>query len=251
MTPSVEEKMLLARIEDAVNLCERQNCIKAVGFLTPADAGFVKMHMPKSMVKTCFFGGYPDAERVLFAALPDYLEEEDAAELLSVIEITGRDIGELKHPDFLGSLLGLGIKREKIGDILLAEERCLVFVIENIADYIVENLDKVGRKGVRLKKAEIGELEVPQKKVEIINATVSALRVDSIVAAAIRTSRSAALSVIAEGRVFVNWTQQDSPSAKIKPGDVFSVRGKGRFRLSEEINETKKGRLGVRIEKMV
>ena len=147
--------------------------------------------------------------------------------------------------------MGLGIKREKIGDILIAEERCLVFVVENIADYIVENLDKVGRKGVRLRKAEIGELEVPQKKIEIINATVSALRVDSIVAAAIRTSRSSVLSVIAEGRVFVNWTQQDSPSAKIKPGDVFSVRGKGRFRLSEEINETKKGRLGVRIEKMV
>ena len=147
--------------------------------------------------------------------------------------------------------MGLGIKREKIGDILICDDKCLVFVVENIADYIVENLGKVGRKGVMLKKSGINEVEIPQKKIEIINATVAALRLDSIVAAAIRTSRSAALTVISEGRVFVNWTQQESPSAKIKPGDVFSVRGKGRFRLSEEINETKKGRLGVRIEKMV
>jgi len=251
MGASLEEKMLLARIEDAVNLCEKQNCMKFVGFLTPVEAEFIKRNLPKTTVQTTFFGGYQDAERVLFAAIPDYLGEDDAAELVAVVEITGRDIEELRHPDFLGSLLGLGIKREKIGDILLCGQRCLVFAVENIADYIIDNLDKVGRKGVKLRRLELHDVEIPQKKTEIINATVSALRLDSVIAAAIRTSRSAAVTVISEGRVFLNWTQQDSPSVKIKPGDVFSVRGKGKFRLSEEINETKKGRLGVRIEKMV
>ena len=184
-------------------------------------------------------------------ALPDYLEEEDAGELVSVLEITGRDVGELKHPDFLGSLLGLGIRRDKIGDILVLEGRCLVFVVENIADYIIENLTKVGRKGVKVKAINISEAEIPCRKVEIIQSTVAALRLDSIVAAALRTSRTVAVAAISEGRVFVNWVQAESSSYKIKPGDVFSVRGAGRFRLSEETRETKKGRIGIYIEKMM
>ncbi len=251
MNGNPEEKLLIARAEDAVSLCEKQNCIKFVGFLTPVEAELVRKNLKKSTVQTVFCGGFPDAERTLFVALPDYLEQDDALELISVVEISGRDLEQLRHPDFLGSLLGLGIKREKIGDIIPCGEHCFVFVVESIAGYITENLDKIGRHGVKTRIVDFDRVEIPQRKTEIINTTVSALRLDSVIAAAIKTSRSAALSVISEGRVFVNWTQQESPSAKIKPGDVFSVRGKGKFRISEEITETKKGRLGVRIEKMV
>ena len=251
MTVSPEEKMLIARAEDAVELCEKQNCIKFVGFLTPADAEIVRRHLSKTRVQTVFYGGYPDSERVLFVALPDYLEPEDASQLISVIRVTGRETENLRHPDFLGSLLGLGIKREKIGDILILEDECLIFVVENIAGYITENLTKVGRKGVETQVIEPKDAVIPQRKTELIRATVAALRLDAVVAAAIRTSRSAATNVIAEGRVFVNWSQTDSPSFKIKPGDVFSVRGFGRFRLAEEISTTRKGRTGICIEKML
>lgn len=251
MDNHLDEKMLIARAEDAVTLCEKQNSIKFVGFLTPTEAETVRRNLSPGPVRTVFFGGYPDAERTLFVALPDYLEEEDAGELVSVLEITGRDVGELKHPDFLGSLLALGIRRDKIGDILVLEDKCLVFVVENIAEYIIENLTKIGRRGVKVKLSEISENEIPGRRVEIIQSTVAALRLDSIIAAALRTSRSVASAAISEGRVFVNWIQVESSSHKIKPGDVFSVRGFGRFRLAEEIRETKKGRIGIYIEKMI
>ena len=247
----VEEKMLLARAQDVVSLCEKQNCIRYMGFLTPVEAELIRRNLAKTTIQTLFFGGYNEAERTLFAALPDYMEECDAEELISVVEICGRDIGELRHPDFLGSLLGLGIKREKIGDILVLEDRCLVFVFPNIADYIAENLDKVGRKGVTVRRVEVGQIEIPKRKLERFHTTVSALRLDSVVAAAIRTSRAGANAVLAEGRVFVNWSQEDSPSFKMKPGDVFSVRGIGRFRIGEEVSKTKKDRLGIYIEKFV
>jgi len=246
-----EEKILIARACDAVNLCERQNCIKFVGFLTPLQQELVRRKMPESTAKTTFFGGYPGAERTLFAVLPDYLEEEDAAELISVVEITGRDLKTLRHPDFLGSLLGLGIKREKIGDILITDDKCLVLVTKGIEDYIVENLTKVGRCGVRVRKVSLGEIEIPQKNAEIIHSTVAALRLDSVIAAAAKTSRSVACTYISEGRVFLNWTQADNAAARVKPGDSFSVRGIGRFKLLEEVGETKKGRLSVDIEKML
>jgi len=251
MTTSAEDKLLIARAEDTVALCERQNCIKATGFLTPTEAELIRRNLKGASVETTFFGGYPDAERTLFVALPDYLTPDDAGQLVSVIEITGRDIAELKHPDFLGSLLGLGIKREKLGDILTFDDRCLVFVDENIADYIVKNLDKVGRKGVKVRCVQPNEIEIPPRRMEEISATVSALRLDAVVAAAIRTSRAGAVEALSTGRVFVNWIQEDSPSFKIKPGDVFSVRGNGRFRLGEEVRETKKGRLGICIYKMI
>ena len=251
MINSAEDRLLIARAQDTVTLCERQNCIKATGFLTPTEAELIRRNLKKASVETTFFGGYPDAERRMFVALPDYLTAEDAVQLVSVIEITGRDIGELKHPDFLGSLLGLGIKREKLGDILTLDDRCLVFVDENIADYIVKNLDKVGRKGVKVRCVQPNEIEIPPPRVEEIAATVAALRLDAVVAAAIRTSRAGAAEALSAGRVFVNWIQEDSPSFKIKPGDVFSVRGSGRFRLGEEVRETKKGRLGICIHKMI
>lgn len=251
MTNSAEDKLLIARAEDTVALCERQNCIKFTGFLTPTEAEIVRRNLKRASVETVFFGGYPDAERTLFVALPDYLTADDAQQLISVIEITGRDIAELKHPDFLGSLLGLGIKREKLGDILTFDDKCLVFVVENIADYIVKNLDKVGRKGVKVRSIQLSEIEIPPRRMEEISTTVSALRLDAVIAAAIRTSRTGAVEALNSGRVFVNWIQEDSPSFKIKPGDVFSVRGNGRFKLGEEVRETKKGRIGICIYKMV
>lgn len=246
-----EEKMLIARAKDTVDLCERQNCIKYLGFLTPVEAETIRRSLSTSRVKTVFFGGYPYSERTMLVALPDYLEEKDAEDVVSVVEITGRDIGELRHPDFLGSLLGLGIKREKIGDILTLEDRCIVFVDENIADYIVKNLGKVGRKGVKVRCIDKADALIPPPKVEKINVTVAGLRLDCIVAAAAKTSRSGALPLISEGRVFVNWSLEDSPSFKVKPGDVLSVRGVGRFRLGNETRDTKKGRIGICIEKMI
>ncbi len=251
MGSRIEEKMLVARAHDVISLCEKQNCLKSLGFLTPVEAELIRRNLPRTTVQTLFFGGYDEAERTLFAALPDYMEKGDAEELVSVVEICGRDIGSLRHPDFLGSLLGLGIKREKIGDILVLEDRCLVFVIPNIADYITENLDKVGRKGVTVRRVEPKFLEIPKRKVEKFHVTVSALRLDSVVAAAIRTSRSGANTVLAEGRVFVNWSQEESPSLNVKPGDVLSVRGIGRFRIGEEVSKTKKDRLSIYIEKFV
>ena len=251
MDNKLEEKLLIAKAQDTIALCEKQNYIKATGFLTPAERELVRKNLPKSAVSTHFCGGYEDAERTMLVALPDYLEEADAFDLISAIEISGRDVGSLRHPDFLGSLLGLGIKREKIGDIIASEDRCIVFVAENIGAYIVDNLTKVGRHGVTVRVVPSEMVEIPPRQVETTSHTVSTLRLDSVVAAAVKTSRSVAAAYIAEGRVFLNWTQTENVSLKMKPGDVFSVRGQGRFRLLEEVRETKKGRIGIQIEKFI
>lgn len=250
MDKSTDEKILTARAEDAVRLCERQYAVKVVGFLTPAEAAVIKKNIHSSDAVLSFYGGYPDAERRLFVAMPEYAEEKERDELISVIEITGRNIGGLTHRDYLGSLLGLGIKREKLGDIIVTEERCLIFVLSDIADYIIGNLEKIGRCGVRVRLADRSEIVLPERRVERIETTVAALRLDCVTAAALKTSRSKALPYITAKKVSVNWEEKENPAAPVKAGDVLSIRGEGRFRLCEEMNETKKGRLGICIEKM-
>ena len=140
MEPSVDEKLLIAKAQDTAGLCERQYTVKALGFLTPAEAAVIKKNIFKvgasPDTELEFYGGFPDAERCLFVALPEYASEEDKKELIAVLEITGRDIESLNHRDFLGSLLGLGLKREKIGDILVLEGKALVFVL---ADIVVQH----------------------------------------------------------------------------------------------------------------
>ncbi len=251
MEHGIDEKLLIARAADTAALCERQYAIKAMGFLSPAEAAVIAKNMPSANVKRFFFGGYPEAERKLFVALPEYAEESDAEDFIAVLEITGREIGSLSHRDYLGSLLGLGIRREKIGDILVYEDKAIAFALEDIADYIILNLDKIGRHGVKIRKMGISEVEIPKRRIETINVTVASMRLDCIVAAALRLSRTKVLELLASGRVSLNWIECKNPSAAVKEGDTLSIRGAGRFRVGEETRETKKGRLAVKIEKML
>ena len=253
MDKKSDAKTLLSRANDALLLCEKQYTAKAFGFLTPTDAAIIKREFASRSfdgdIKCSFFGGYQDAERCLFLAYPSYGEDTVYEEFITLLEIKGRDINLLSHRDFLGSILGLGIKREKVGDILCLEDRCLVFVSSDIADYIISNLDKVSRCGVKVCAIDINEAKIPEKKFEEIRTTVASLRLDAVVAAALKTSRTVAAEVISEKRVSVNWQETENVAFKVSPGDVFSVRGKGRFKLTEEINETRKGRLGICIQK--
>ena len=253
MEKRLDAKALLARANDALELCEKQYVPKAFGFLSPADAEVLRQAFGKKSfgdgINFKFFGGYSDAERCLFLVYPDYAESTVDEEFIALIEITGRDISELKHRDFLGSLLGLGLKREKIGDILVSEDRCLVFVLSDIKDYIVTNLDMVARCGVKVRVCDFGDVKIPPREYDEIRTTVASLRLDSVIGAALKTSRTAAVEVIREKRVSVNWQENTDPAEKISPNDVFSVRGVGRFKLTEEITRTRKDRLGICIQK--
>ena len=253
MEKRLDAKALLARASDVVELCEKQYVPKAFGFLSPVDSEIIRRTFSKMSlgdgVKFKFWGGYSEAERCLFLVYPDYAESSVDEEFVSIIEIAGRDLGSLSHRDFLGSLLGLGLKREKIGDILVLEDRCLVFALSDIAPYIVSNLSMVARCGVKARICESDEVKIPEKQYDEIRTTVASLRLDSVIGAALKTSRSAALEVIREKRVMVNWQEKTDPSEKVSPGDVFSVRGEGRFKLTDEITRTRKERLGICIQK--
>lgn len=252
MTQNDDLKLLLSRANDAVSISENKYMVKAVGFLTPAEAAYL-MRNAKLPIggRVVYFGGHKEAERTLFIVIPEYLDDAAAKEEISALNITGRNLREMNHRDFLGSLMGLGIKREMVGDILVFEDKCIIFVRSEIADYIVSNLDKIGRNGVNVSISKVDEIEIPPRRTESISGTVAGIRLDSVLSVALKTSRSKAAEFITGGVVSLNWEETESVSKSVSEGDIISVKGKGRFKVSRIGDLTKKGRYGIVIEKYV
>lgn len=245
MQQSAEDKQLIARAEDAVDLAERRYMQKTVGFLNPRQRHLIetKVVVPET-VKAVFFGGYAEAERTMLICCPAY-EEPDITGAAAVLLITGRDIAGLSHRDYLGSLMGLGITRENIGDIVVEEERAVLFVRREMSGYILQNLTRIGRCGIKIEETALDTLVIQPKAVEEIRQTVSSLRLDCVVAAAIHVSRARAAEMIEGELVSLNFEVCSRVSAHINEGDLLSVRGYGRMRLASIGGLTRKNRQGI------
>ena len=233
------------RIEDLYNRSIRTNQPIATAFLDPAelavsDKVLKRIHACRYVV----YGGYTGAERSRIIFLPDYLDESDftADEYISVLRAQCKFAKPI-HRDWLGSIMGLGVKRETIGDILVCDGYTDIICTDKISQYLQENLDRVGRLGVELKKISTGEIIAPEPEYDVREGTVASPRADSVVSLAFGISRTAAVGLIKEGRLSVNHLPQLSPSAEIAEGELISLRGYGRARLSRMGGMSKKGRI--------
>lgn len=246
------DKLLIAKAEDVIKLSEKYSSIRRTEFLTPSEAEIIKdNHLKGFDSKQMFYGGYEGAERCMFVSYPDFYDDISFDDIISVIEVTGRDISKLSHRDYLGSLMGLGIKREKIGDIVILEDRTLVFVCEDISDYIIINLTKIGNCGIKVRIISNEDFDAPEIKYTEFSGTVQSLRLDAVLSVALKTSRNKAAMLIKAEKVQVNFKLCQEPSAFLKEGTVFSVRGFGKFELAMVNGETKKGRISITIKKFV
>lgn len=240
-----DDKLLLSRAEDAIRYSERNYCVKTMGFLTPRERTLIgKNILPPPDVKISFTGGYDDAERVMLVCSPEFLDADDN-EVLSVIKITGRDLAALTHRDYLGSIMGLGITRENIGDILVSDFGAFVFVKAEIAEYIMSNLEKIGRRGIKTELCSCSEADIPEPKFKEVSTTVSSLRLDACAAAAFGISRAKAAELIGQELISVNFEIISSVSAQVAEGDLISARGFGRTRLARVGGTTRKGRISI------
>ena len=152
----------------------------------------------------------------------------------------------LTHRDFLGTLMGLGIKRETVGDILIDNNCGYVFCEKKVARFIIENLDRVKHTTVRCEDVlsppeSIGALPEEQ------TVTVPSLRLDAVVAAVYKMSRSDSQALFMQKLIFVNGKMTVNSSYIPKDGEIISVRHKGRFVFCGKIGETKKQRLKISV----
>ncbi|MBE6823077.1 MAG: hypothetical protein E7518_08290 [Ruminococcaceae bacterium] len=240
-----EDDVLGARLRDAVRLAQNGGRPHFIGFLDERQADFVQHTMKQLFCENyMLWGGYDDAERVVFGVFPDFLVPDASAFPIEALTVSFRRADTLTHRDFLGSFLSKGIERETLGDILVEEGRCVLFVRSEIADFVRNQTDKVGRVGVKLSPGAEEPLPAAHR-FEEFQSVVASARLDCIVAAAIGSSREKAGEIIRAGLVMVNHEVSTSLSAAVSPGSKLSIRGKGRFIVDRIGPLTKKGRLSI------
>ena len=243
-----EERFLAAHITDLQKQSIKSGVPRFSAFLNEREAVVAARAVKGEPV---FFGGYDGAARTVCGFFEGtYAEELPKEELFPVCAVTFsfRKVDKPTHRDFLGALLALEIKRELVGDILVAEDYAVVFCHETAED-LIYHVNKVGRIGVNAEKGLTKPL--PEVKTQKIDTTVSSLRLDCIVSAAANISRDKSASLIKSGQVNADFSPCLSVSEEISENTVISIRGSGRYRLSEIIGETRKGRIRVVIEKFI
>lgn len=243
----MDTRLLPARVNDLINICRKTDVPKFIGFLKPEEAA-IAVKQFKDFDKYALFGGYPQAERTVLAVLPDWCETPDYP--VTPITFTYRKCDTLTHRDFLGSLTALGIARETVGDILIENGRAVAFVLSDIADFVLSQIEKVGKVGVAL---SVGYSEpLPAlNRVETATVTVASARADCIVAALCGFSRSEACQKISDGLVTVNSVCCQKPTQNLQEGSTLTVRKKGRFEITSFDGYSKKGRIILKYNKFV
>lgn len=241
-----------AHISDLAALSQKTGVPRFSQFLNERESAVAAMGARTAQTGHPFFyGGYDGAARTVCGFFQGtYAEEMPKEELFPVRAVTFsfRKCDKLSHRDFLGAILSEGLKRSVVGDILVAEDHAVVFCLDTAVG-LISDLTKIGRVGVR---SEAGiTIELPEVKLERIDAAVSSLRLDCVVGACTNTSRERSALLIRSGQVSADFSVCLSVSGTVKENTVISIRGYGRFRLSKIVGETKKGRIRVAIEKYV
>ncbi|KAH9802641.1 S4 RNA-binding domain-containing protein [Citrus sinensis] len=198
-------------------------------------------------VKAVAQGGYPQAERCrLSVGHPEALTSDP--DIVAALSITGNfGFQPCSHGDFLGSILGTGIAREKIGDIILQGEKGAQFlVVPELADYLITSLEKVGNVSVSCTRIPLLALEYEPPRTKSFKTIEASLRVDALASAGFKLSRSKLVNLISNGDVRVNWTTVTKNGTTLRTGDIVSVSGKGRIKIGE-INSTRKGKFAVEL----
>ena len=245
-----EERLLLGRIWDKYDQCRRRNIPAHSDFLSPQEQAAAErlLHMMGAADGYVWWGGYEGAERRQLHFLPDW-QETPEYDAIRCLRCTFYETGKLTHRDFLGSLMGLGLTREKIGDILVSENGADILVADSVADFLLRDWTAAGRTALQVKEIEVSELTIPAQQVKELRDTVSSLRLDSVLAVGFSTSRGKAAEAVETGRVQVNWTVCQKPDKQVAEGDVLTIRGLGKCRLTTVGNVTKKGRIFITMER--
>lgn len=241
---TAEDKIFLAHILDKEAVCLHKNIPSEGDFLDPRQAALLLDAAPHFSVRPVLWGGYEDAERKMVFFLPDYMDTppEDS---LSLLVCEHRDSRALSHRDYLGSLLGLGIKREGVGDILVEEKKAQILIRSSLSDFFLTNYTHAGRVQLSVSVLPVSSLSLPETEPTYKTASLASLRADAVLAAAFSVSRSLAQEAITAQKVYLNNLPLTKGDKQLSLGDKLRWQGKGRFILEETGGTSRKGRLFV------
>ena len=254
-----EDKMCLSQILDKIEFSKSKQKIEYTDFLDMYQVALVENFFRKIKFKNYkLYGGYEEAERKIAIIYPEKYDEEmikkNYNKILKVVKIIlpEEEKGKYSHRNYLGGIVKLGLKREKVGDIVVSKKGAEIITLTEFSKILLQQLPSLTRfENSKIIEKEIDKLEIQEVNIEEVKIIVPSLRMDNIVSDLIRTSRNKAVEVIKQERVFVNGQNETKPSKLIKIGDKITVRGKGRFVVKQIEGTTRSGRTVLVIEKFV
>ena len=248
-----EESMLQKRLVELSRLAYNRGIVIFSDFLNLNELNILHT-TPKDMFLSQYktYGGYDLSERQMAVFLPDalYYDYEYPIQIIEVTPSSKRFAENLTHRDYLGALMNLGIERSKVGDIIVEDQKGLIFVKEELAEYIADNLTVVRHTNVNTSIGKGVKVDY-EPRFEELKGTVSSIRLDSVLALAYPLSRSKITAQIEAGKVFVNGKLITSNGYRLKDNDIISVRKMGRIAYDGILSETKKGRYLISVRKYI
>ena len=257
-----DDKILIAKLLDKMKFTSQKNQVQVTDFLDGYEQKLSTKVLQHSKYNTYkFYGGYEEAEREILFLFPDKLYDlvddtlQDNKMIQNIIEVISivlpNDLkGTYHHRDYLSAIMKLGVKREKVGDILVREDGTDIIVQKDISEYLLDNLKELTRfRKSTLYIKQLSDLEIVSLKMETITIIVSQLRLDSVIAEILHTSRTKANEIISQERAIVNYETKIKNSTILQQGDLLTIRGKGKFKINDIISQTAKGKLRIEIGK--
>ena len=235
--------LLLTKMEDLTRKALKTGFAHSK-FLSPAEAAELsRAYSTRRDIRFIADGGFEGAERVIVLFLQPDWGSFEREEVLAAVELRHRRQDTVRHQDVLGSVLGLGLSREVMGDILIEPGRAVFVCLASIADYVIDRIEKLGRVGVSPQRIHLSDLPVLGDSLSEKQLTVASLRLDALCAASFRLSRGEAAQAIEAGLVRLNYQPCLSTSKTVEEGAIISLQGRGRVKLMSVMSVTKKGRL--------
>jgi photosystem II S4 domain protein len=243
----IENQDRISRVLDQTDQAIKTWEVVFTDFLSPPELAEAQTVLAKlTEVSSIAWGGYPQAERQRLAIARSELPLDTDQVELTALSIAGNFLFDpATHRDFLGSILGTGVVREKVGDILVLGERgAQAIVVPDLVEFFQQSMTQVRTVPVKVTPIPFTELQVREPRKKELTTVEASLRLDAIASAGFGMSRSKMVDLIEKGEVRVNWKEIGQPSYQLKDGDLVAIRGKGRLFVGE-IAITKKDRYRV------
>lgn len=250
----MEDHYLKSHLKDLAWAAKERGYVTSSPFLTSQEIADVKKSFPTDSF--VIYGGTDESERGVALFLPDFTspeevlaEERESDVTIHCLEIrprAGKFAKPLAHRDYLGAILGLGIERDQVGDILIQEGIGYAFILAKISAYVMDNLSQIGNENVQTRIIKCNECPASIQFEERV-FTVSSIRLDLVVAGAFHLSRETAQKYIDGDLVKIDSTESPQNSTSLKGGERISLRGKGKFVYVGAQGQSKKGKEIIKI----
>ena len=239
------DSTLFGHLRDLYLHSEQWSCPLSSSFLTQDEWRELVHYFPSNR----FFltGGYPSAERKMAIFLPEPLEEGEDFDLQSFmlclhIEASGKKFGEkLEHREVLGALLGKGIERDALGDVLVEGAEAYSFCLPSLQEEIA-SLQEVGPHKVQVEFVPLSSMNF-SPHIEIRHGTISSNRLDGIVSEMFSCSRAQAQEAIDAGKIFLGASALHQKDMEVEEGAILTFRGKGKAVFCKEKGSSRKGKI--------